>query len=293
MRWQFCFWCSDKTVVKWTCPNFATNMSSIRCPKCSYSRLWKLRRNKCKCKRCRAEFSPGRPAVPGIRLGSDRVLRAAGAFLDLRTVRAVAESCGTSRSTAEKLCRAFRLAMATDVPPPFAGPVEVDETYIGGQRKNQRLHIRRRYPPKRGHGTRKTPIIGARDRATGRVRVEVMARKLDKSLVLDFVSRAALPGALVYTDGFPYYRDLAGLGYRHEWIDHNAGEYVRGDVHTNGIEGFWGFMKRQMGTTGGMRRDRLGLFAAEHAWRYNHSRVRKTRKAELLFGLVTEFGGKS
>lgn len=248
-------------------------MSILRCPRCNHSRHWRIRRGKRKCKSCRAEFTPRRPPVHGFRLDEAGLLEAVRAFVALGTVRRVADEIGRSTVTAQRYCHAFRLAMTADVPPPFAGPVEVDETYIGGQRKNQRLHIRRRYPPKRGHGTRKTPIIGARDRATGRVRVEVMARKLDKSLVLDFVSRAAKPGALVYTDGFPYYRDLAGLGYRHEWIDHNAGEYVRGDVHTNGIEGFWGFMKRRMGTTGGMRRDRLGLFAAEHAWRYNHSRT--------------------
>lgn len=218
---------------------------------------------------------------------------AAAAFVVSGTVRRMATSCGMSAATAQKACRMFRLAAAADVPPPFDGPVEVDETYIGGQRKNQRLHIRKRYPPKRGHGTQKLPIIGALGRDCGKVRIEVMARKLDKSLVLDFVSRAAAPGALVYTDGFPYYRDLTGLGYRHEWIDHNAGEYVRGDVHTNGIEGFWGFMKRRMGTVGGMRRDRLGEFAAELAWRYNNRCLTDDEKIDLLVGLIKKFGGTS
>lgn len=198
-----------------------------------------------------------------------------------------------SKATAEKLCRAFRIAMASETPPVFDGPVEVDETYIGGQRKNQRLHIRKLYPPKRGHGTQKTPIIGARDRQTGLIRTEVMARKLDKRLVLDFVRRTVRKGARIFTDGFPYYRDLTMLGYRHEWIDHNVGEYVRGDVHTNGIEGFWGYMKRGMGTTGGMRRDRLGLFAGEYAWRYNHRHLTDEEKTDLLVGLVTEIGGTS
>ena len=176
---------------------------------------------------------------------------------------------------------------------PFMGPVEVDETYIGAQRKNQRLHIRKRYPPKRGHGTQKLPIIGAHDRATGTVRVEVMAKKLDKGIVLNFVERSAVPGTKVYTDGFPYYRDLTGLGFQHEWVDHNLEEYVRGDVHTNGIEGFWGVMKRRMGCIGGMRRDRLGLFAKELAWRYNHRHLSDDEKTDLLVGLVLKLGGKS
>jgi transposase-like protein len=125
------------------------------------------------------------------------------------------------------------------------------------------------------------------------VRVEVMARKLDKALVLEFVARAAKPGARVFTDGFHYYRELAKLGFFHESVDHNAREYVRGDVHTNGIEGFWGFMKRRMGATGGMRRVRLGLFATELAWRYNVRRFSDDEKADLLVGLVTRFGGRT
>ncbi len=218
---------------------------------------------------------------------------AASAFVSFGTVRRVASALGGSKTTAQKCCRAFRLAIAADASPVFGGPVEVDETYIGGQRKNQRLHIRKRYPPKRGHGTHKTPIIGVLDRATGTVRIEVMARKLDKRIVLGFVSRTVAQGARVFTDGFPYYRDLAKLGYRHEWVDHNAREYVRGDVHTNGIEGFWGYMKRRMGTTGGMRRDRLGIFASEHAWRYNHRHLTDAQKADLLVGLSKNIGGTS
>jgi len=268
-------------------------MAVTRCPKCSHSRHWKLRRSKLRCKSCRSEFSPRRQAAPGLRLAETELHEVALAFVALGTVRRVAPAAGISRATAQKACHLLRLAIAADTPPAFAGPAEVDETYIGAQRKNQRLHIRKLYPPKRGHGTQKLPIIGALDRATGTVRVEIMARKLDKSLVLAFVARSVRPGSRVFTDGFPYYRDLVLLGYRHEWVDHNAREYVRGDVHTNGIEGFWGFMKRRMGTTGGMRRARLGLFATEFAWRYNVRRLSDDEKADLLVGLVKKFGGTS
>jgi len=229
--------------------------------------------------------------VPGTRICAGTLRHAALAFVMFRTVRRVMSASGLSIVTAQALCHRFRLAVAAEPRSIFAGPVEVDETYIGAQRKNQRLHIRKRYPPKRGHGTHKLPIIGALDRATGTVRVEVMARKLDKALVLDFVRRSASPGACVFTDGFHYYRSLAALGYRHESVDHNAGEYVRGVVHTNGIEGFWGFMKRHMGSIGGMRRDRLGLFATELAWRYNYRSLSDDEKADLLVGLVIGFGG--
>jgi transposase-like protein len=220
-----------------------------------------------------------------------RIRVAVHSFVVHRTVRRVMMYSGLSIVTAQRFCHALRITISREERQQFFGPTEVDETYIGAQRKNQRLHIRKLYPPKRGHGTQKLPIIGAHDRATGTVRVEVMARKLDKRIVLDFVSRAAKARSRVYTDGFPYYRDLKKLGFHHEWVDHNAQEYVRGDVHTNGIEGFWGFMKRRMGNIGGMRRDRLGLFALELAWRYNHRQLSDNEKTDLLVGLLEKFGG--
>lgn len=267
-------------------------MAVLRCPKCSHSRHWKLRRGKLRCKRCRAEFSARTSALPGFRMDRAALRETALAFIAHRTVRRVMAAARLSIVTAQKVCHLFRLAIAAEIRETFEGPVEIDETYIGAQRKNQRLHIRKRYPPKRGHGTHKLPIIGALDRATGTVRIEVMARKLDKRIVLGFVAKSVVPGTKVFTDGFAYYRDLAKLGYRHASVDHNAGEYVRGDVHTNGIEGFWGLMKRRMGDTGGMRRERLGLFAIELAWRYNHRRESDDEKADRLVGLAIKIGGR-
>jgi transposase-like protein len=176
--------------------------------------------------------------------------------------------------------------MADERLPIFSGTVELDETYIGGQRKNQRLHIRKRYPPKRGHGTQKLPIFGIFHRGTGRVFIDVEPRKLDWRYVLSTVRRRVAQGSRVYTDGFPMYAPLPRLGYLHRSVDHNAGEYVRGDVHTNGIEGFWGVLKRRMGCIGGMRRGRLHLFAREIAWRHNHRRESDETKGRALLRLV-------
>lgn len=217
---------------------------------------------------------------------------AAKAFAIFRTVRRVASTCEISPTTAQKSCHLFRLAIASEPHVLFKGPTEVDETYIGGQRKNYRLHLRKLYPPKRGHGTRKLPIIGAYDRHTKTVCVSVIQKKLKKKLMLGFIQQTIQTGTKVYTDAFPYYREITGLGYHHEWVNHNQGEYVRGDVHTNGIEGFWGYMKRHMGTIGGMRRDRLELFAKELAWRYNTRGLTDTQKADNLVSLVERFGGR-
>lgn len=263
------------------------------CPLCSYTRFWKVRRGRNKCRKCHAEWVPRLVRIPGIRITEAELKHAVRAFLFFRTSARIASGANIGMGRAKKLAHVFRLVMASERLPIFSGVVELDETYIGAQRKNQRLHIRKRYPPKRGHGTQKLPIFGIFHRDSGKVFVDVEPKKLDWRYVLSVVQRRVAQGSRVYTDGFPMYAPLPKLGYVHRSVDHNKSEYVRGDVHTNGIEGFWGVMKRKMGCIGGMRRDRLHLFAKEIAWRFNHRKESDEIKERALLRLVLErrFGG--
>lgn len=169
----------------------------------------------------------------------------------------------------------------------LASPVEMDETYIGGQRKNKRLHIRR-IQGKRGHGTDKLPIVGIFSRLSGHVYVEVLTKKLDIARIFSIIAERTEPGGTIYTDGFKMYRGLAGLMYQHEYVDHDGGELVRGDVHTNNIEGFWGILKRKLSCIGGMRRANLHLFVAEIVWKFNHRSHTLAEQEEVLFKLIAE-----
>jgi len=65
----------------------------------------------------------------------------------------------------------------------------------------------------------------------------------------------------------------------------------RGEVHSNGMEGFWGYLKRGLKTTGGIRRDRLGLFVSEEVWRYNRRKDSEKEKIERLLDFLGKFGG--
>lgn len=214
------------------------------------------------------------------------------AFIRERTILAVVAASGLSRYRVTLMLGILRECMSRERPPVFSGTVELDETYIGGQRKNARLHIRR-IKGKRGHGTDKLPIFGIFHRGSGKVFVDFEPKKLDWRYVLSVVGKRVSQGSRVYTDGFPMYAPLSGMGYVHQSVDHNMSEYVRGDVHTNGIEGFWGVMKRKMGCIGGMRRRRLHLFAKELAWRHNHRKETPEKKEQALMKLVLEgrFGG--
>jgi transposase-like protein len=260
-------------------------MATILCPFCNFSRSWKLRRNKRKCKLCRREFSGNIILIKGFRLTPQVWQKVIATFIRERTEVRIAEEANLSLKTAQKVAHHLRVLMSAVVPEPFAGIIEMDEAYVGGQRKNKKLHIRR-IQGKRGHGTEKLPIVGLISRETGQVYVVVEPRKLDVAYIFNMVRERTVPGSRIYTDGFKMYRGLSKLGYIHEYVDHAGGEYVRGDVHTNHMEGFWGIMKRKLGCVGGMRRDRLYLFVGEIVWKFNHRSLPLKDRERALWELV-------
>jgi transposase-like protein len=260
-------------------------MTKIICPSCGFSRSWAVRRNRRKCKRCRKEFGLKLYPISGFRATEEEWLRCIGTFLRERTISRVREDVGRSHGLAERMVARLRRDMSGDPLPRMEGPVEIDETYVGGQRKNKCLHIRR-IKGKRGHGTDKLPIVGFFDRPTGSVAVFVEPKKLDIAFIIGTLGERADPGAAVYSDGFKMYRKISDYGFLHEWVDHAGGEYVRGDVHTNNIEGFWGILKRKMGCIGGMRRKYLYLFVGEIAWKFNHGRMSHEKQKRALWELV-------
>lgn len=260
-------------------------MTQITCPSCGYKRTWKLRREKLKCKRCKKEFSRKTYPVSGFRITEQEWRNAISLFLRERTAGRVVEELHLSQKTAQKMTHHLRVCMSSHVPAIFVGPVEMDETYIGGQRKNKTLHIRR-IKKKHGHGTEKLPVVGIFCRNSGQVIVRVEPRKLDVAFIFQLVEKHIVPQAQIFTDGFKMYRGLTRLGFRHAYVDHEGGEYVRGIIHTNNIEGFWGILKRKLGCIGGMRRERLHLFVGEIVWKYNHRHLTQKQKEQALFELV-------
>ena len=147
----------------------------------------------------------------------------------------------------------------------FKGPVEVDETFIGGRERNKH---RNRTARRRGQTwmATKTIVVGIKDRATNRVVTEVV-EDTDARTLQGFVRRHTAAGAKIYTDGHGGYRGLRNHGA----VEHSTGEYVRGNVHTNGIEAFWSMLKRGvMGTYHFISRKHTDRYATEFEWRHNN-----------------------
>lgn len=156
----------------------------------------------------------------------------------------------------------------------FDGPVEADETYIGDKAHNWSVKRRERLSVPRGRPTaHKTAVAGVKDRPSGKVTAVPVADASSGSL-LPVVASAARPGATVFTDEWRSYRQLSGMGYDHQRVTHGAREYVRGDVHTNGIENYWSHMKRTyIGTYHYMSPEHLHRYVTEHSFRYNRRKV--------------------
>ena len=143
---------------------------------------------------------------------------------------------GVSQPAAWFMLQRIRKAWESD-DSPFAGPIEVDETYMGGRERNKHSKDKIRA----GRGTvGKTAIVGAKDRKTNKVRAKVV-KKTDAKALQGFVIATALAGATVYTDDAAAYK---GMPFDHASVRHSVGEYVSGMAHTNGIESFWSMLKR-------------------------------------------------
>ena len=166
----------------------------------------------------------------------------------------------------------------------FAGPVEVDETYIGGKRKNMPKSKRKQLTGRGAVG--KEAVAGAKDRKTNKVNAKVV-QKTDRETLQGFVTENTAADATVYTDDALAYE---GMPRHHEAVKHSVGEYVRDMAHTNGIESFWSMLKRgYVGTYHKMSAKHLDRYVTEFAGRHN---IREEDTIDQMARVVEGMEGK-
>jgi transposase-like protein len=214
------------------------------CPACgsldhsyiSTRRLWK-------CKACKKQYSVKVGTIfEDSPLGLEKWLPAVWLIANSKngiSSHELGRALGTTQKSAWFMLHRIRLAMQTGGFNKFSGPVEADESFIGGKARNMHRDVRKRKITGRGT-VNKTIVAGILERG-GQVRASVVPDRTSWRMERNIAANVE-PGATVYTDKAEGYKGLS-RSYSHETVDH-ANEYVRGQVHVNGMENFWSLVKR-------------------------------------------------
>ena len=194
------------------------------------------------------------------------------------SAKEVERQIGCTYKTAWRMCRLIREYMTdVDGDAPLGGPgkrpVEADKAYIGGYRKG-------------GHGGKgKEVVLGMVERG-GEVMTWVVPSKSRKH-VRPVIQQSVVNGARIMTDEGKAFLHLDDFGYTHETVNHAQGEYVRGDAHTNTIEGFWSLFKAAYhGTYVHVSPKWLPLYLGEFEFRWNLRHAPEAMLETLLQGFL-------
>lgn len=274
-------------------------MSAIRwpdgvkhCPRCqSTDAAFMPTRRMWRCRECNKQFSVKVGTIfEDSPLGLEKWLPAFWMIVNAKngiSSYELGRAIGVTQKSAWFMLHRIRLAIQDGSICRFAGNVEVDETFIGGKARN--MHKGRR----KACGTgpiAMTPVIGLLERAneskSSRVRVKVVETRRKSELQAEVRSHVE-KGSEVHTDALKSYDGLSS-DYVHNVIDH-AVSYVRGHVHTNGLENFWSLLKRAIrGTYVNVEPFHLFRYLDEQSFRFNE---RKTNDAgRFLKGIIGAVG---
>ena len=269
----------------------------MACLKCGSTNCYRVKSGKpqpYRCRDCRSYFSLKTNTALA---GSNLTLRqwAYGIYLVVTNRKSVSSmklhrDLGVTQKTAWFMLRRIRETWGGANGASFGGPVEVDEAYFGGLRKNM-SNAKRAELKAQGLGRwpkGKTVVVAVKDRETKQVAARVVERT-DGATLGGFVDEHASPDAKLYTDDASAYR---GTDRERETVKHSAAEYVRyleGEtIHTNGVESFWSVLKRaHKGTFHRLSAKHLQRYVSEFAGRHNiRDRDTIDQMQDVVAGLI-------
>ena len=285
--------CDEKTAREWIAEQRWPDGRPY-CPRCGSENVQAWIKHKTMTHRCR-EKACGKKMFSiktgTVMEGSNLKYRAwaVGIYLFTTNIKGVSSmrlhrELGISQKAAWFMLHRLRSAFDAETEP-FTGPVEVDETHMGGKRKNKPLAKRKEL---KGRGAvDMTTVAGAKDRETNKIAARVVANT-DAPTLQGFVRENAKPGATVYTDEAKAYKGMPE--FTHEAVNHSVSEYVREQASTNGIESFWAMLKRgHQGIYHKMSPKHLDRYVTEFAGRHND---READTVDQMTGVVTGMVGK-
>ena len=256
----------------------------ITCPKCGGTKkFYKIQDGRLKCASCKKYFTPYKNLTTISRSLLKQII---SEFVLEHSTNTILNRVDISKYKLLKILTVLRTEMAKDIPEIFEGIVEVDETYLGGQWKNKRLRAKKQgKKSKRGRGTSKQPAFGILCR-NGQVWAELVSG-VEAVDLQPRIEKQVKKGSTVCSDTWRGYTGIATKGYVHRLVNHSKNEYSdKKGNHINGLEGFWGYLKRKLAARGGIRRKRLPIYLGEYVWRYNHRKLSFKEQENLLFKLL-------
>lgn len=241
------------------------------CPNCGgQDHYWLATQWRWKCKACKKQFSVKVGTVfEDSPLSLDKWLITLWMLVNCKngiSSYEVASTIGVTQKSAWFMLQRLRKALQDDHNTKLGGTVEVDESFIGGKARNMHLSKRLKKMELTNRGG-KSIAFGILERG-GKVRAMVVDDR-ERATLQGKIKGHVEPGAEILTDEFHSYWGLE-KEYVHQIVNH-AAEYVRGHVHTNGLENFWSLVKRCLnGTYVSVAPFHLFRYLDEQSFRFNH-----------------------